>query len=108
MGASSRVGLAKPMHLIVQVWGVEIPKPGEGLVARPGEAQVADTGQDVDDWLGLKSRDRGATDVVDPTHDPGADGLCQSLSLKFKAPRPAVVVLAYLNRLIDPNRRRLC
>lgn len=73
MGAAARMRLAEPVHLLRQVGRVEVVEAGKRLETFPRLFEIANADQNVDDWLGLQTRHRGAADMVDAADDPIAD-----------------------------------
>jgi hypothetical protein len=104
MGASSRIWLAEPVHLVGQVWRMEIIEVGQRPKASTGGREVADADEDVDDWLCFEVGDRGAADVVNAAAGPLADCLLERRSLQLELSGPAWVGRYKLDGFVSGHR----
>lgn len=100
VGSVLRVGLAEPVHLVGQIRMMDIAQASGNLDCRSGDVERLDRRHDVDDRLGGKAGDCGATDVFWYALQPGGETVQQQIPLLNKQSCPTGRVLDKFNWLV--------
>jgi len=94
------IGLAKPMHLLAPIRGIQISEPAEPLETGARLLEAVHANEDVDHRLGRQSLHRRAADVVHTAVHPLADRVVQRRALPLEALGPGGVVRHNPDRLV--------